>query len=225
MIKIIRWVFGIGWLVGGIGIMTDTSIVGGILVSLAGLLLLPPSFTFIAQATGKTVSKPVKYISVILLLAVGFSIVAPKQEAKALAEKKAAEESVAEKKKQEHLAYERLSPAAKDSIKRAVAREEKIAKEQQARAVVYEAKKARREKVESQFSSYDGSHHGVERAIKARMNDPDSYEHVQTRFKDMGNYILVYTQFRGKNAFNAKIMNVATAKVDFSGNVLGLEMQ
>ncbi len=224
MIKILRWLFGIGWLVAGIGMMTDVSIVGGVLVSLAGLLVLPPTFTFITRTTGQAVGRPLKYISVILLLAAGTAIVAPKQEMKAVAEKKAAEEKAAEKKKQEQLAYEKLTPAAKDSIKRAKAQEEKVAKQQQARAAEYAAEKDRKEKIEAQFSAYDGSNRGVEKVIKSRMNDPDSYEHVTTRFSDKGTFITVFTQFRGKNAFGGKVLNTAVAKVDFDGNVLALEM-
>jgi UPF0716 family protein affecting phage T7 exclusion len=225
MIKILRWVFGVTWIVASIGMMTTNAIVGGILVLVAALLMLPPTFGFITQSTGTTFGRPIKIAAILLPLFAGVGLSTAADNAKAAEDKKLADAKAAEKQKQEQLAYERLSPAAKDSIKRAAALEEKNKKAQEKRAAEYAAKKERREKIESQFSSYDGSHHGVERAIKARMNDPDSYEHVQTRFKDEGSYILVYTQFRGKNAFNAKIMSVASAKVDFSGNVLDLQMK
>jgi hypothetical protein len=224
MLKLLRWFFGGGWAIASIGFIGDSIVVGGLLLLIGGLLLLPPTFGLIARATGSHLSKPIKYIAVILPLLAAAFIIIPKQEAKAAAEKAAAAASAAEKKKQEQLAYARLTPAAKDSIKKAAAREEKAVKAQAARAAEYASKKERREKVEAQFSAYDGSHPAVERAIKTRMNDPDSYEHVTTRFKDEGTYILVYTQFRGKNAFNAKVMSVATAKVDFSGNVVDLQM-
>ncbi len=74
--------------------------------------------------------------------------------------------------------------------------------------------------VENQFSSWDGSHRGVTELIKKSMNDPDSYEHVETRFKDNGDHILVITKFRGANAFGGKVVNTISAKVDFSGNVI-----
>lgn len=224
MMKILRWFFGLGWLIGGLGLTTDVSVVGGLLVALAGLLLLPPTFPFIVRATGQELSKPIKYASVIVLLGIGCAIVFPKQEQKALAEKKEIETKAAEKKKQEQLAYARLSPAAKDSIKRAAEKEARLAQVQQARAAEYASKKERREKIESLFSAYDGSQPAVERAIKDRMNDPDSYEHVATRFSDKGSYVMVYTQFRGRNAFNAKIMSVATAKIDLSGHLVDLQM-
>ena len=56
--------------------------------------------------------------------------------------------------------------------------------------------------------------------IKKSMNDPDSYEHVETRFRDDGNSIFVITEFRGKNAFGGKVKNTVSARVDFEGNVI-----
>ena len=81
-------------------------------------------------------------------------------------------------------------------------------------------KTERQLKVENQFSSWDGSHPGLERLIKESMNDPDSYEHVETRFRDDDDYIFVITKFRGANAFGGKVVNTVSAKVDFNGNVI-----
>lgn len=83
----------------------------------------------------------------------------------------------------------------------------------------------RRELIERQFSVWDGSHPGVTRAIKASMNDPKSYDHVETVFWDRGDYLLIRTRFRGKNAFGGVILNTVNAKVDFSGNVLDIALQ
>lgn len=81
---------------------------------------------------------------------------------------------------------------------------------------------ARVELIESQFSPWDGSHRGIERRIKSAMNDPDSYEHVKTVYWDLGDRLKVRTTFRGRNAFNALIMNSATGVADLNGNVLAL---
>ncbi|RIV20318.1 hypothetical protein DYU11_19905 [Fibrisoma montanum] len=72
----------------------------------------------------------------------------------------------------------------------------------------------RSEVVEGFFSPWDGSHPGLERAIKSSMNDPDSYEHVSTRFKDNGSTVYVFTTFRGKNAFGGKVVNYAEGTVN-----------
>ncbi|GHB44533.1 hypothetical protein [Mongoliitalea lutea] len=81
-------------------------------------------------------------------------------------------------------------------------------------------KTERQKEVEKQFSSWDGSHRGLTKKIKESMNDPDSYEHVETRFRDDGDYIFVITKFRGTNAFGGKVTNTVSAKVDFKGNVI-----
>lgn len=81
-------------------------------------------------------------------------------------------------------------------------------------------KTERQIEVEKQFSAWDGSHSGLTTLIKKSMNDPDSYEHIETRFNDEGDYILVITKFRGANAFGGKVINTVSAKVDFSGNVI-----
>lgn len=46
------------------------------------------------------------------------------------------------------------------------------------------AVEARKKKIESQFSAWDGSHRNLERIIKEAMNDPDSYDHVETVYWD-----------------------------------------
>ena len=73
----------------------------------------------------------------------------------------------------------------------------------------------RTELVESQFSSWDGSHRGLEKVIKKGMNDPKSYEHIETRYRDEGTSIFVMTKFRGKNAFGGMVINDISARVDF----------
>jgi len=81
------------------------------------------------------------------------------------------------------------------------------------------------QKVQSQFSSWDGSHRGLEKMIKKSMNDPDSYEHAETRFRDDGDKIYVITKFRGKNAFGGTVSNTITAYVDYNGNVINIISQ
>jgi hypothetical protein len=82
--------------------------------------------------------------------------------------------------------------------------------------------KARTEMIEQQFSAWDGSHRNLERVIKAGMNDPDSYEHVETRYGDRGDHLIVSTTFRGRNAFNGMVVNTVRAKVAMNGDVLGV---
>ena len=52
------------------------------------------------------------------------------------------------------------------------------------------------------------------------MNDPDSYDHVETRSWDMKAYLIISTTFRGKNAFGAIVKDYIKAKVSLDGVVL-----
>lgn len=61
--------------------------------------------------------------------------------------------------------------------------------------------------------------------IKKSMNDPSSYEHVETVYWDEGDYLIVKTTFRGKNAFGGIVKNWVKAKVDLNGNVINVISQ
>lgn len=109
---------------------------------------------------------------------------------------------------------------------------ERIAREEQAKKEMEASQKAAADKVagrkalvEKHFSSWDGSHDGLTKYIKKNMNDPKSYKHEETRFADKGDYILVQTSFRGKNAFGGLVLNTVIAKCDFDGNVIEIISQ
>ena len=104
--------------------------------------------------------------------------------------------------------------------------QERIAAELEAeRKKQAELDRKRKEKVEKQFSTWDGSHPALTRLIKENMNDPDSYDHIETRFRDDGSSIFVITKFRGANAFGGKVINTVSARVDFDGNVIEIISQ
>ena len=77
--------------------------------------------------------------------------------------------------------------------------------------------------IENQFSSWDGSHRKVERAIKENMNDPDSYKHVSTTYQRTNTGLVVLTTYRGKNAFGGVVTGTARAITDENGNVVSLK--
>ncbi len=84
---------------------------------------------------------------------------------------------------------------------------------------------ARRELIERAFSAWDGSHIKLVAYVKERMNDPGSFEHVETRYGDRGDYIQVYMKFRGKNAFGALILQEILAKAEINGDILEVTTQ
>lgn len=79
-------------------------------------------------------------------------------------------------------------------------------------------------RVKEQFSSWNGSHKNLEKYIKASMNNPKSYEHVETRYQIKDNTVMIYTKFRGTNAFNAVVTNEAVAIADLDGNLLDVKI-
>ena len=86
-----------------------------------------------------------------------------------------------------------------------------------------ESKKSiNQKKLYKQFSSLNGSHRETTRLIKNSMNDPESYEHIETRFRVNSDTttITVYTKFRGKNAFGALVINEATTLFDIDENLI-----
>ena len=83
----------------------------------------------------------------------------------------------------------------------------------------------REEKIKQLFSAWDGSLPALTKIIKDSMNDPNSYEHVETGYWDMDDHLVVHTTFRGKNAFGGVVKNWVKAKVDLNGNVLEIMEQ
>lgn len=68
------------------------------------------------------------------------------------------------------------------------------------------------------FSQWDGSYQPFVDLIKSSMNNPKSYEHVETRYSFVEDkytpYMKIFCTFRGTNAFNAIVTQTISAKVD-----------
>lgn len=98
--------------------------------------------------------------------------------------------------------------------------EEEKKKLEEARKQQEDAQMQRTKMIESQFSAWDGAHIKLEREIKLTLNDPDSYQHVATKYSDMGDHLIINTSFRAKNGFGALILSTVKAKVDINGENL-----
>lgn len=118
------------------------------------------------------------------------------------------------------VALEPTNKSYKQKLDRFVkARDEKAAKEAEALAAT-KAKAERQKKIEVQFSGWSGAHYAFERLIKKAMNDPDSYDHVETKYIDKGSFIRVFCTFRGKNAFGGLVKNTKVADFSIAGDFL-----
>ncbi|MFC1688095.1 hypothetical protein ACFL07_00360 [Pseudomonadota bacterium] len=81
------------------------------------------------------------------------------------------------------------------------------------------ASELRKQKIESQFSAWDGAHQHLEKLVEANLKDPDSYEHIKTTYRDKGDAILVVMNYRAKNSFGGYVVNRIIATYDINGNL------
>ena len=79
----------------------------------------------------------------------------------------------------------------------------------------------RREKaLSSQFSARDWSHKNLKETTKQSMHDPKSFEHVDTVYRFVDEWIYVSMTFRGKNAFGWTVRNSVEAIYDLDGKLV-----
>lgn len=71
---ILSWIVGVIFVIGGIGFMV-TSLVSGILVFAAGLIMLPPVNDFLLKRSGVRLSGGVRFIIALILFGVGAAMV------------------------------------------------------------------------------------------------------------------------------------------------------
>ena len=81
-------------------------------------------------------------------------------------------------------------------------------------------KTQRQKQIADQFSAWDGSHIKLTELIKQTMNDPGSFKHVETKYWDLKDHLVVLEVFRGKNSFGGIVKNFVKAEVDMDGNVI-----
>ena len=106
-----------------------------------------------------------------------------------------------------------ITKADRDSIKRVVYGKS-------AQEYVEETPAGRKKRLERGFSLWDGSHRELTNRIKRLMHDPGSYDHLETVYWDMGDHLVVRTEFQGKNMFGSVVKNWIKAKVDLDGKVI-----
>jgi RNA polymerase subunit RPABC4/transcription elongation factor Spt4 len=70
------------------------------------------------------------------------------------------------------------------------------------------------------FSGMDGSHRELTRKIKAALRDPNSYEHIETKYKDNGDNLTIVTSYRAKNGFGGMNSEMVVARASIDGKVI-----
>lgn len=79
----------------------------------------------------------------------------------------------------------------------------------------------KQEKINRQFSAWDGSHRDLVRRTKAAMHDPSSFEHISTRHVEKDGYLMVVMEYRGKNGFGAIVRDEELAFYKLDGEYMG----
>lgn len=65
------------------------------------------------------------------------------------------------------------------------------------------------------LSAPGGASPALIKHVQDRMNDPESFQHVQTLYVDRGEFLQVSMKYRGKNAFGGTVTESVQAKVWF----------
>ena len=81
-------------------------------------------------------------------------------------------------------------------------------------------KQIHQEEIKKQFNPWDGSHIKLTRQIKKYSNDPSSFQHIETRFADHDEYLIVETDYRAKNRFGALVRGSVRAQVNMNGDIV-----
>lgn len=85
----------------------------------------------------------------------------------------------------------------------------------------------RTEQVQALFMPADGQNYDLVQRVKTQMNDPKSFEHVETTYHDSGTGdVQVFMTFRGKNALGVLVLNRAVASIDpVTSNITNLVIE
>ncbi|WP_392471381.1 hypothetical protein ACF3OC_08355 [Sphingobacterium cellulitidis] len=72
-------------------------------------------------------------------------------------------------------------------------------------------------RIERHFSNFDGSYTKFRNYIKDNLNNPSSFEHVETRYTDNNDgTVKVIMKYRGENAFGAILTKYAKCTLNIS---------
>ncbi len=100
--------------------------------------------------------------------------------------------------------------AKKKLLEQQILERKKLAEQQE-----YARIEARKKNIRMQFSAWDGSHNLLDKYLDENIRD---YKHLSTNYSDHGKYILVKTEFEGKNAFGMSVRNVAECRAKIDGS-------
>ena len=78
----------------------------------------------------------------------------------------------------------------------------------------------RAEQIQKHFSPWGGSNKAMVTAAKDMINDPNSFEHIETRYFDADSVINVSMTFTATNPFGARVKIMTFGRIDNEGKLL-----
>jgi hypothetical protein len=206
----LKWIYGYIFLLGGFCALAVGNLFLGLCLILAGSLIIPATLAHIETRLKYKFKRIPKYALIYGLLVVGITFTIAKSSKKAGDSGKEIDSTGTK-------TISGVDSKESDALTTDSINTNSAATSQKEEQSVSD----RKEEIEKQFSPWSGAHLKLERYIKHNlMNDPDSYEHVVTQYWDRGDFLMVSTKFRGKNAFGGLVISHVSAKVDLDGNVI-----
>jgi len=81
---------------------------------------------------------------------------------------------------------------------------------------------ARAKQINTLFNGTDGTHLNLSIIVQAGLTNPDSFQHQQTSYKDMGEYLVVSMTYQAKDDSGMTVSKLTRAKVDLTGKVISI---
>lgn len=204
-ISFLRTFYGIGFLLGGFFLLFQSPGTG-VMFMICGAFLFRPVTVIIEQKLKRQFSRNVKIAIVVVSGIIGISSWSSKSV-----------EKQKQKKVIDQEAFNQLPKHERDSILFIRQKEKELQAAQK-------QKEERQEHIQSMFSSIDGSNMAITDYLKQKLDDPDSYEHVETKWVERQDRLIIYTTFRANNRFGAKIKQVVKAEVSLNNELLSMEV-
>ncbi len=79
------------------------------------------------------------------------------------------------------------------------------------------------EKIDAQFSKWDASHKNLVAMVERALNDPGSFEHIETKTMKGTNYpktFIVRMDYSAKNVFGGRVRHYVIAEVTLEGGAI-----
>lgn len=78
----------------------------------------------------------------------------------------------------------------------------------------------RQQKIRHLFHPWKGYHYNLTETVKSAINDPNSFEHLDTKYLDKDSVLEVHMDFTEKNGFGGRVRHQIIVLSDLEGNIV-----